>query len=236
MGKAMFREHFSEFFGVFGLVYFGGWAVLMATAGKMDMLGVAMVHSAVLGLFIWLGCSFAGCHFNPALTIGFLATNEISASKAVTYIVAQLVGTYTAALSLKYTAPEALLESARKAGADYGGPHQSNEFSWFAASLLELIGTFMLMFTVKTLCAENQARRFAPLIGSVVGLCIMCFGSFTGTGVNPFRYLGPALVALKLGDFYIYMIPPIIGACLASYAFNSMLNFDKEEILAEELQ
>jgi glycerol uptake facilitator-like aquaporin len=236
MSKQIFREYFSEFLGVFGLVYFGGWSVLLATAGKMDMLGVAMVHSAVLGLFIWIGCSYAGCHFNPALTIGFFAINEIGATKALFYIISQLIGTYSAALSIKYTAPMKLLESAQNAGADFGGPHQSNEFSWFAASLLELIGTFMLMFTVKSLCAENQAKRFSPLIGSVVGLCIMCFGSFTGTGVNPFRYLGPALVAVKLGDFYIYMIPPIIGAVAAAYAYESMFNFDKEEDLGQPLQ
>lgn len=223
------RELLAECIGVFCLVYFGGWSVLLATAGILDVLGVGLVHSGILGVLIWTGCAFAGCHFNPALTVGFMAIKAIDVAKGSLYILFQFFGTVLGALLLKYTAPSQLLQSAIAAGCDNGGPHQGAEFSWTAACFLEFIGTFMLMFVVKTLCAENKASFYAPLIGCVIGMSVLCFGSFTGTGINPFRYLGPALLALKLNDFYIYMIPPVIGAVCSAIAFEAIFNFGPED-------
>lgn len=227
------RELLSELIGVFCLVYFGGWSVLLATAGILDVLGVGLVHSGILGVLIWTGCAFAGCHFNPALTVGFIASKGIDAAKGCLYILFQFFGTVLGAILLKYTAPSQLLQSAVSAGCDFGGPHQGTEFSWTAACFLEFIGTFMLMFVVKSLCAENKASLYAPLIGCVIGMSVLCFGSFTGTGINPFRYLGPALLALRLSDFYIYMIPPLFGAVAAAFSYDSIFDFgqiDEKEI------
>lgn len=227
------RELFAECIGVFGLVYFGGWSVLLATAGILDVLGVGLVHAGILGVLIWTGCAFAGCHFNPALTVGFMINKEIDPVKGVLYILFQFFGTVLGALVLKYTAPSQLLASAVAAGCDYGGPHSGAEFNWTAACFLEFIGTFMLMFVVKSLCAENKASFYAPLIGCVIAMSVLCFGSFTGTGINPFRYLGPALMGLKLNDFYIYMIPPLIGASFSCFAYNVIFDFgtvDEKEV------
>ena len=225
MSKVVLREYLTETFGVFGLVYFGGWSVLLATAGKIDVLCVGCIHSGILGILIWTGCAFAGCHFNPALTIGFIASKEIEVIKGVLYIIFQFFGTFLAAIALMYTAPTELLNSAVTAGVYLGGPHHNSVFSWVSACILELMGTFLLMFTVKTLCAENKASLYAPLIGFVIGMCVLCFGSFTGTGINPFRYFGPALLSLQLYDSYIYILMPIVGAVCSSLVFDGLFNF-----------
>ena len=230
MYKKIMRELIAEMIGVFGLVYFGGWSVILSTTGRLDVLGVGLVHSGILGVLIWSGSSFAGCHFNPALTIGFICIRSIDIIKGIFYIVFQFFGTVIGAIALKYTVPSILLESALNVGADFGGPHQGTDFSVANACFLEFIGTFLLMFVVKTLCAENKAFMYAPLIGCVVGLCVLCFGSFTGTGINPFRYFGPALLAGKLNDFYVYIIFPVLGAVTSAFFYEYLFDFSDSEL------
>ena len=229
MSKKIIRELLAEAIGVFGLVYFGGWSVILSTAGRLDVLGVGLVHSGILGVLIWSGCAFAGCHFNPALTIGFICIRSIDFLKGIFYIIFQFFGTVLGALALQLSVPSILLQSAVSVGADFGGPHQGTDFSAASACFLEFIGTFMLMFVVKSLCAEDKAFMYAPLIGCVIGMCVLCFGSFTGTGINPFRYFGPALLSGKLGDFYIYIIFPIIGAIAAAFAYEYLFDFSDSE-------
>jgi glycerol uptake facilitator-like aquaporin len=86
-----FRSMIIELLGTMFLVWYGGMAISMAnykwtdplgkelsvypgSAGKGDELfGVALAHGLILAIWIYAGAAAgADCHFNPAVTLGFI--------------------------------------------------------------------------------------------------------------------------------------------------------------------
>merc|ERR1712228_197673 len=57
--------------------------------------GVALAHGLILGIWIYAGASNGGdCHFNPAVTLGFMFLRKCGCIKGLTYMVAQLIGSF----------------------------------------------------------------------------------------------------------------------------------------------
>ena len=50
------------------------------------------------------------------------------------------------------------------------------------------------------------------VIGGALGLAVMVFGPATGAGLNPARWLGPALASGSYPDFWIFIVGPVAGA------------------------
>ncbi|KAL3348195.1 hypothetical protein AABB24_021717 [Solanum stoloniferum] len=50
------------------------------------------------------------------------------------------------------------------------------------------------------------------LVGVAIGLAVLISGPVSGGSMNPARSLGPAIVAWKFNNLWIYVIAPIIGA------------------------
>jgi glycerol uptake facilitator-like aquaporin len=51
----------------------------------------------------------------------------------------------------------------------------------------------------------------------------MVFGPANGAGLNPTCWLGPALAAGTYGDFWIYLVGPVIGAIAAAFAYRRLV-------------
>ena len=84
-------------------------------------------------------------------------------------------------------------------------------------------------------------------MGLVYGAGVMCIGPVTGASLNPFRYLGPALLILNPLQSHIYVIGPSIGAYLGFVVYTQILkdedvtfvtldqyNIKKQEIMDEQ--
>jgi glycerol uptake facilitator-like aquaporin len=87
-----FRSMIIELLGTMFLVWYGGMAISMAkytwtdsngkayqvyTGGavghKDELFGIALCHGLILGIWIYAGAAAgADCHFNPAVTLGFI--------------------------------------------------------------------------------------------------------------------------------------------------------------------
>ena len=52
-------------------------------------------------------------------------------------------------------------------------------------------------------------------IGATVALSAMFAGPACGASMNPARSLGPAIVSLHVNHLWIYLVAPVIGACVA---------------------
>jgi len=73
------------------------------------------------------------------------------------------------------------------------------------------------MFVVYGTAIDGRAPRLAGLfVGLTVTLDILIGGPITGAAMNPARWFGPALVGGGLGDFWIYLLGPALGAVAAA--------------------
>ena len=77
--------------------------------------------------------------------------------------------------------------------------------------------TFIITFVYFQLFTKDKKDGAAFPLSFCLGQAILSAGNVTGGAANPFRYLGPALFTMKLNDFYIYLLGPIIGAVLAGF-------------------
>lgn len=92
--------------------------------------------------------------------------------------------------------------------------------------VLEMLVSFVLAFVYFSLSNQEGSTSAFPL-GFCLGFAILCIGNITGGSVNPFRYLGPALLSLNLHDAHVYIIGPMIGAIGAGYLYKNVFAENK---------
>ena len=201
----------------------GGWVVVTFAWGLAVTMG------------IYAGGQLSGAHLNPAVTLGFAAIGQTEWSDVPIYIIGQMIGAFIgAALVLFHYLPHfrATEDQATKLGVFSTAPAISNTFSNL---LSEVIGTFILVFGLLFIGANNFTEGLNPL---VVGLLIvvigMALGGTTGYAINPARDLGPRLVHALLpvpgkgssdwGYAWIPVVGPIIGGVLGAYSYQALFN------------
>src|ERR1044072_9357258 len=111
------RHFVAEFIGTFALVFVGSGAIMATRISQSSaaLVEVALAHGLVLAVMVSALMRISG-HFNPAVTLGFLATKRIEASMAGVYILGQLIGAILGAYALKFTFPFVLFEATRGGG------------------------------------------------------------------------------------------------------------------------
>ena len=206
------RHFVAEFIGTFALVFVGGAAIMIAkdSGSTSGLLEIAFAHGLILAVMVSALMRISG-HFNPAITLGFLATRRIDPMMAGVYIVAQIMGAIVAAYALKFTFPFALFESTRGTGQSLAlqvtGPQ---------GFLLEFIATFFLALVVFGTAVDPKAPRIGGLaIGLTVTADIIAIGPLTGGSMNPARSFGPAVASGIYEAQLIYWVAPIAGAVVA---------------------
>ena len=56
----------------------------------------------------------------------------------------------------------------------------------------------------------------ALAVGATIALDGLFAGPISGASMNPARSFGPALVAARLGDVWIYLVGPLLGGLVAA--------------------
>src|SRR4051812_4477094 len=102
------RHFAAEFIGTFALVFVGSGAIIHSrvTGSPTGLIEVAFAHGLILAVMVSALMRVSG-HFNPAVTLGLLATRRIDAMMAALYIVAQLIGAIAAGYALKFAFSDA---------------------------------------------------------------------------------------------------------------------------------
>jgi MIP family channel proteins len=229
-----FRHFLAEFIGTFALVFVGGAAIMHAkdSGGSIGLLEVALAHGLILAVMVSATMRISG-HFNPAVTIGFLATRRIDGAMAGVYIAAQIIGAILAAYVLKATFPDALFAATRG-----GGQSISLDVSGGQAFVLEAIATFFLAFVIYGTAVDRKAPRIGGLaIGFVVAADILAIGPYTGASMNPARSFGPAVASGSFEGQLIFWLAPIIGAVSAALLYEFLfIRRDPEPVDHGELR
>src|SRR2546428_4805272 len=102
----------AEAVGTFLFFFVGAGAVVLNDfpapgSGGGGLVQVALAHGLVLGVLVSALGAVSGAHFNPAVTFGVWIAGRITAARAISYVLAQLVGALIAGLALRTVFPEA---------------------------------------------------------------------------------------------------------------------------------
>ncbi|KAM5556627.1 hypothetical protein ABKV19_024156 [Rosa sericea] len=163
-----------------------------------------------------------GGHINPAVTFGLFLARKLSLTRAVFYIIMQCLGAIAGAAVVKAFTNKGHFFEINNGGANFVA-HGYTKGSGLGA---EIIGTFVLVYTVFSATDAKRSARdshvpiLAPLpIGFAVFLVHLATIPITGTGINPARSLGAAIIFNKdraWDDQWIFWVGPFIGAALAA--------------------
>ena len=170
----------------------------------------------------------SGCHINPAITLGVLASGKMSAKDAAMYILFQIIGAFIASGLLWVITQGVEMDYATTTGANACAPG----VSVYAAFLAEMIGTFIFVLVV--LGVTDSEKGNSSLAGLAIGLSLILIHivliPLTGTSVNPARSIAPAVFegGQALSDLWIFICAPLVGGILSALVWKG-LNDSKQE-------
>ncbi|XP_075684444.1 aquaporin-4-like [Rhinoderma darwinii] len=199
---------------------------------QMDLVQISLCFGLGIATMVHCFGHISGSHVNPAVTIAFLCTRNITLAKALFYITAQSLGAILGAGLLYLLTPPNLI--------GYLGVTKINErLSIGHGLLIEIIITFQLVFTICASCdPKNKDKSPSLAIGISVVIGHLFAINYTGASMNPARSLGPAVIVWKWDNHWIYWIGPIIGAICSSAAYDYIYcpDIELKQHLKEALQ
>ncbi|HSX22992.1 MAG TPA: aquaporin [Gaiellaceae bacterium] len=210
MEKRTDRLAVAEFIGAFTLIFIGGGAGIVS---GNDIVAVALANGLAIGIMVTNLGHISGAHFNPAITLGFLATRRITLRLAIVYWISQLAGAVAAAGILRWLLHKPAFLAAV--------PHVSR-IGAGRGVVLEAIMTFFLVWAVFATAVDPRGA-FKAVAGLAIGLTItidvLFGGPLTGAAMNPARAFGPQLVANSWTNDWIYYVGPVVGGLVAALGY-----------------
>lgn len=212
------RKYLAEMFGTFVLVLMGCGSAIFnggcGTSAQVLMVAAAFGLSVVAMAYTIGGVS--GCHINPAITLGCMASGRMKVKEGLMYMLFQVIGAIIASALLYLLTSVINFEYATKTGANACNPG----VGVLGGFLAEVFFTFVFVLVVLgTTDSKKGAGNFAGLaIGlSLTLIHIVCI-PITGTSVNPARSIGPAIFegGKALSELWIFIVAPFIGALLSA--------------------
>jgi aquaporin Z len=211
------RHFISEFIGTFALVFIGSGAIIRAQMTNGSLGEIALAHGLILSVMVTALMRISG-HFNPAVTLAFMATRRIEPVMAMVYMIAQFTAAILAAYALKGVFPVDAVEATR-----VGGQVIASSISFGGAILLELIATFFLVWVIFGTAVDPDAPRVGGFaIGLTVAADILAIGPLTGGSMNPARSFGPAVASGIFEAQAVFWIGPIVGGVLAGILYDRL--------------
>jgi MIP family channel proteins len=210
------RHFIAEFIGTFALVFVGSGAIMVArmSGSQAGLIEVAFAHGLILAVMVSALMRVSG-HFNPAVTIAFIATRRIEPMMAGVYVLAQLIGAVVAGYALKASYPDAVFVATRG-----GGQAVALDVTGTQAFILEMIATFFLVFVIYGTVVDQRGPKIGGLaIGFVIAADILAIGPLTGASMNPARSFGPAVASGVFEAQLLYWAAPIVGGLIAGLLY-----------------
>ncbi len=153
----------------------------------------------------------SGAHINPAISLGFWFLGIMHFRDLLGYVVGQLFGGLLGAFageSVFHQIGSQVHYAALRPGPAVGAVEN------FSA---EAAATFVLALVIYVFVSHQRLMRWTPAVATLVVAILVCIdGNYSGCGINPARWLGPAAITASWTDLPAYSIAPLLGAALAS--------------------
>jgi aquaporin Z len=207
-----------------------GWLVFAGCAGTALNPGIPSPEGSALGTPLLFGLALvaanlaaarsASAHFNPAVTIGYVAGRRFPVRDIVPYIAAQTFGAIAGAALLASIAsgrPGFSLTTS-EFGANGYGVHSPSDYAWSSAFTVELVMSFAFVLTHLVMSSTPDRRRVAGLAtGAVFAIACLIAMPVTYGAINPARATGPALLVgdWALDQLWLFWAAPMLGGLAA---------------------
>jgi aquaporin Z len=242
------RKLAAELIGTFALVFFAVGTATLMFGFKLDggsvaagVLATALAFGLVLLALVYAIGPVSGCHVNPAVTIGFVASGRMPLSEAVGYWGAQFVGGFAGAGVLWAVLSSAPSYSRKTTGlgTDGWGSHSIIGINGGSAFAAEVLLTALFVLVVLAATSHVASAGFAGLaIGMGLTVVHLIGIPLTGTSVNPARSLGPALIVggEALSQVWLFIIAPLVGGVLAALVWVALISQPDEPAAGQVLE
>ena len=200
------KKFVSEGIGTFCLVFAGTGAIVIndVSDGKVTHVGIAFTFGLVVMAMIYAVGETSGAHLNPAVTLGFWFAKRLPSNQVLPYIGSQLVGAFAASSLLWLMFTHKTLGATHPAG------------SVLQTFALEVLLTAMLMFVILGVATGPKEKGLLAgvAIGGAIAFEALFGGPISGASMNPARSMAPAVLSGAVGDVWIYLTAPIVGAAI----------------------
>ncbi|PKA58814.1 putative aquaporin PIP1-2 [Apostasia shenzhenica] len=222
---SFYRAGIAEFMATFLFLYITILTVMGVVredskCKTVGIQGIAWAFGGMIFALVYCTAGISGGHINPAVTFGLFLARKLSLTRALFYMVMQCLGATCGAGVVKGFKKS--LYMAKNGGTNFVNPGYTKGDGLGA----EIVGTFVLVYTVFSATDAKRSARdshvpiLAPLpIGFAVFLVHLATIPITGTGINPARSLGAAIIYNRdhaWDDQWIFWVGPFIGAALAA--------------------
>ena len=209
------KKYVCELVGTAVLVLFGcGTAVvsgsLVATALAFGLTIIIMANA--------IG-NISGCHINPAVSLAKFINKEMDLKDFLFYVLFQVIGAFIGA-GLLYFILSSGDADIDKIGLGTNG--YEGIISWFAAFVVEIVLTFIFVYTILDVTNDDKKSAHAGIyIGLALTFVHLLGIHLTGTSVNPARSIAPAIIMGNeaLEQVWVFILAPLVGGALAAVAY-----------------
>ncbi|XP_074646932.1 aquaporin-4-like isoform X2 [Tubulanus polymorphus] len=180
----------AECLGTMFLTFIGCGSCISWTKENSSPVQIGLAFGLAVGTLIWCLGNASGGHINPAVSVAMVVTGKISIARTMLYMFAQCGGAIVGAGILRGVTPYQVSE---KIGATVLATFMTPAQGFG----VEFLISFILVFTVFATCdtKRNDLKGCGPLaVGLAVVTGHLMAVNFTGSGMNPARSFGPAVV------------------------------------------
>ena len=206
--KREWRRLFSELLGTFFLVLVAAGGGILVGEGQISLAAAVVAPGLmVMAIILFMG-AISGAHLNPGVSLAFALRGDFPWRRVPGYIIVQLVGATLACLFLL-----AVFGNIQHLGATLPGAGYEN---WQALLMEIALTTGLVSVILGTASAAQNVGAIAALgVGGYIALAGLWAAPVSGTSMNPARSFGPALVSGDFSSYWVYVVGPLAGACIA---------------------
>jgi glycerol uptake facilitator-like aquaporin len=202
------KKYVTEYIGTFFLVL------------AIGLTGNALSSGLFIIPVIYIGAWISGAHYNPAITLSFWATGNLSIKSTLFYVISQTLGAAAGVLMIFYLAGTTL----QTVPASSVTPIQYGSVELLFLLLLSLL--YLTLF-LSDACKNNNIHGIA--IGLSYAGILMIGEPVSGGVFNPAIAAAASFIDyFNTGDSYLYLpiffLAPSVGGILAGNLFSFLSN------------
>jgi aquaporin Z len=205
------KRFVAEVVGTFIVIVLATSSVVLDAkfSGRLGLPFVAFAPFVGVAIGVYLFGKISMAHFNPAITLAFLISGQITKFQLLQYFAAEIIGALLASLFV-------MMIVGTEASLGANAPDYSYPLPLVFG--IEVLATALLMAVIYAVVHTKGLRGFSGLaIGGIVGLDIFFLAFISGASMNPARSLAPALLSGVLGNLWLYWSATFIGSSAVAF-------------------